>query len=249
MSATFSWPAGKRAAVSLTWDDARESQLDYGLPILRRYACPATFYVLPAAVEARRADWLAAAREGHEIGNHTVHHPCSGNFSWQPANSMLEIFTLERLEAELLEANERLTRLFGAPPETYAYCCGQTFVGRGLAVKSYVPLIARHFLAGRLFRSEDSNLPERCDLAQLFGIQLDHLTFSEARAKVEAAIASGGWAIFAGHEVGDDPRALSTSPHVLAELCSYLQSRGDVWITTVRDGARHLASQRQDSAG
>ena len=33
----FSWPEGKHAAISLTFDDARISQVDNGLPILDEY--------------------------------------------------------------------------------------------------------------------------------------------------------------------------------------------------------------------
>src|SRR5690606_14099967 len=39
------WPGGKRAAVSLSFDDAAVSQLDYVVPILNRYGVRGTFYV------------------------------------------------------------------------------------------------------------------------------------------------------------------------------------------------------------
>src|SRR5690606_38192340 len=105
-------------------------------------------YVTPSAIERRLDGWKRAVDEGHEIGNHTLTHPCSGNFSFS-RNNALESYTLEQMERELLGANEVIERMLGFAPRTFAYPCGQTFVGRGEHHRSYVPLIARHFLAGR----------------------------------------------------------------------------------------------------
>jgi peptidoglycan/xylan/chitin deacetylase (PgdA/CDA1 family) len=49
VSKSFSWPEGKRAAVSLSFDDARLSQIDTGLALFRRLGVKATFYVVPEA--------------------------------------------------------------------------------------------------------------------------------------------------------------------------------------------------------
>ena len=43
------WLEGKTAALSLTFDDARLSQVDQGLPLLDAYGVKATFYVLDSA--------------------------------------------------------------------------------------------------------------------------------------------------------------------------------------------------------
>ena len=67
---------------SLTFDDGRDSQVDVGLPLLYSFGVKATFYPLPEAVGERLEGWKAAAAAGHEIGNHTVGHPSTGNFSW-----------------------------------------------------------------------------------------------------------------------------------------------------------------------
>ena len=92
----FSWPAGKRAAISLTFDDARFSQIDNGLPLLDEYGTKATFYVLIRPLEERLSDWKKAAANGHEIGNHTMTHPCSGNFPFARERA-LENYTLEKM--------------------------------------------------------------------------------------------------------------------------------------------------------
>ena len=70
------WPDGHQAAVSLTYDDGLDSQLANAAPELRRFGFKATFFLTRENMEARVADWVALARQGHEIGDHTFHHPC-----------------------------------------------------------------------------------------------------------------------------------------------------------------------------
>jgi hypothetical protein len=60
----FPWPDGRRAALSLTFDDARESQVDVGIPLLSAQGVRATFYVQPEGVRKRLAGWKAALAAG-----------------------------------------------------------------------------------------------------------------------------------------------------------------------------------------
>src|SRR5512146_1305701 len=66
----FEWPQDKAVGVSLSFDDARASQLDAGVPLLNTYGVKATFYVSIPPAQQRRADWKAVLAAGHEIGNH-----------------------------------------------------------------------------------------------------------------------------------------------------------------------------------
>ncbi len=231
-SSGFRWPAGKRAAVSLTFDDARPSQIDRGIPILDAHGVKATFYVSPANLPRRLDGWRAAVANGHEIGNHTMTHPCSGNFAFARANA-LEDYTLERMETELLNANAECDRLLGVVPRTFAYPCGQSFVGRGESLKSYVPLVARHFVVGRGAFSEIHNDPSFCDLACVTGLDGDDKPFEQLKAMVDRAAADGGWLVLFGHEVGEGGHQV-TRADALDALCRYcLDPANGVWIDTV----------------
>ena len=77
----FTWPNGAKAAVSLAYDDALNSQLDNALPALNTYGLKATFYLQLSSpvIEARLPEWRAAAANGHELGNHTLFHQCSAS--------------------------------------------------------------------------------------------------------------------------------------------------------------------------
>ena len=228
----FNWPDGKRVAVSLTFDDARQSQLDVGLPILDRYGIKATFYVSIPRAAQQAASWQAAIDAGHELGNHSLRHSCSANFLWK-ARYVLEDYTLEMMEEELLEANRQLAELFGVTPRTFAYPCGQDFVGRGRGRQSYVPVVARHFLAGRGFRDEYLNAPGICDLAKLGGTELDGLPAAELFSLLERAAENHLWLVFAGHEVGSGGHQ-TTRADALDQFAAYCADPNNgVWIDTV----------------
>jgi len=229
---SFRWPEGRRAALSLSFDDARESQLDRGIPILARHGIKATFYVSLHNVEPRLAGWRAVTAAGHEIGNHTVRHPCSVNFEWSRDNA-LEDYTLEDIEADIMEANSRIRDLLGVTPRTFAYPCGQSFVGRGEACASYVPVVARHFLAGRGFLSEVFNDPSVCDMAQLCGASCDAQPVEELKRLATGVLAQGGWLILCGHEVGTGG-GQSTPGAVLDEFCRHVSDPAlGLWVDTV----------------
>jgi hypothetical protein len=59
----FVWPNGARAAVSLAYDDALDSQLDHAIPTLDKYGLKGSFYLQLSnpAVDKRLADWRRAA--------------------------------------------------------------------------------------------------------------------------------------------------------------------------------------------
>jgi len=250
---SFPWPNGAVAAVSITFDDTRPSQLDLGIPVLDTHGIGATFYANPDSMEARADDWGKAAARGHEMGNHTVSHPCSGNFCWARGNA-LEDYTLERMESELRECNERIRRALGIVPKTFAYPCGQTYVGRGENLKSYIPLVAKMFLAGRGFMAECMNDPQVCDLSHLTSFSADHVNHgflrmeADLKALVEHVSKEGGWLILTSHDVAKEPRHQAITVGELDGLCRILKdpARG-IWTATVADAAKHLLESRGKS--
>ncbi len=237
------WPEGKRAAISLTFDDARLSQIDFGIPLLDRYGVKATFYISPDNLKKRSGGWKQAVAKGHEIGNHTVSHPCTGNYSFSRENA-LEAFTLETMAAEIEEANRIIQRDLGQMPTAFAYPCGQTFVGRGKKTKSYVPLVATHFETGRLWLSEDSNDPDFCDPTQLLAVESDGKSFDQLLPMIQKAKSEGRWLILAGHETAGSG-SQTTSLETLEALCRYARAtENGVWIETVGKVARYILDQR-----
>ena len=239
----FEWPNGKRCAVSLTFDDGRASQIDNGIPILNRYGVHATFYVSPKPVAERIEDWRLAVVSGHEIGNHSMNHPCTGNFRWS-RHKALEDQTLETIARDIDSANRHIEDLLGLVPQTFAYPCGQKFVGRGKRLQSYVPVVAERFLAGRGWLDETPNDPEFCDLAQLLGMELDGLTFNEVRSLMDGTAKRGVWLVFAGHDIGGGGQQ-TVLESTLEAICKYAtEPVNGIWIDTVQSVAQYIRAQR-----
>lgn len=239
----FHWPEGKRVAVSLSFDDARTSQVDTGLDVINPTGVKVTFYVNPPAVRRRLDGWKRAVASGHEIGSHSVSHPCTGNFPWS-RNNALENYTLDQMSRMLDDASRQIQDLLGVHPVTFAYPCGQKFVGRGPELRSYAPLIGEKFLAGRGFMDEYYNDPLFCDLQQAGGIAFDDMDYIDMVKKIQDAAKQGGWLIFAGHDIGHKGFQV-TDAIALAALCRYMQDPANgVWGDTVEHVARYIIKQR-----
>jgi peptidoglycan-N-acetylglucosamine deacetylase len=239
----FHWPNGKRVAVSLSFDDARTSQVDRGLDVINPTGVKVTFFVNPGGVKKRLEGWKRAVASGHEIGNHSVSHPCSGNFPWSFHNA-LENYTLDQMAQQLDDANAQIQSLLGVRVVTFAYPCGQKFVGRGRELKSYVPLVAEKFLVGRGFLDEYFNNPTFCDLAQAAGTVSDELEYSQMVKLISQAAQQGAWIIFAGHEIGDKAYQ-TTDATALAALCRYMQDPANgIWVDTVAKIGNYVREQR-----
>ena len=244
-NAEFNWPRGIKAAVSLSFDDARLSQVDIGIPVLDKYDVKATFYVSIPSLEKRVEKWKKAAANGHEIGNHSLKHACSGNFEFSRSRA-LENYTLDKMESEIDEAGRTIEKLLGVKTATFAYPCGQSFVGRGKNLKSYVPSIAERFIAGRGWMNEWHNSPVFCDLAKVFGMPMDGHDFTYIKELIERAAKNNGWLVLAGHEMKSSGTGLTTYTSMLEELCEYANDPANgIWIATVKDVAEYIIEQRK----
>jgi len=239
----FKWPEGKKMAISLTFDDARLSQIDKGIPLLDKYGVKGTFYVSPNAVTQRLDGWKKAVKNGHDIGNHSVVHPCTGNFKWARQKA-LEDYTLLSMKSELDSASNIINQLLGISPASFAYPCGQKFVGKGIYTQSYIPVIAAKFESGRGWLDEAANDPSYCDMAQLTGVELDGKTFDQILKLIETAKASGLWLVLAGHEM--DAEGVQTSRlETLEALCKYATDPANgIWIDNVHNIAAYVKAKR-----
>lgn len=241
----FHWPENKRCAVSLSFDDARLTAIDRGVPLLDQFDVKATFYVMPERVKQRHRQWQVAADHGHEMGCHTLTHPCSGNLAFiRKRGNALEEYTLEQMEQELTGANEAIEQLLGMRPRSFAYPCYHTFVGKGEQRQSYVPLVAKHFDVGRIGLNEFAADPSACDLAAVPSLSSDDATWQYMKAAIDQAREDGSWLVFAGHEV-NDPAPHATGPRELEQLCAYCTDPANgIWIDTLANIGTYVTQQQ-----
>lgn len=239
----FTWPEGIRAAVSLTFDDARLSQITTGIPILDRFGVHATFYVSLHNLTMKHDEWRNAASSGHEIGNHTTSHPCSRGL-YTPQKVCLEDFTLETIEADIVSANAALESLLGRRPVSFAYPCGQTYVGEGAARRSYKPVVARHFMTGRGFPQTRPNDPATLLPEYLRSRDLDNATPDQALSSVNEAADVSGWLVFTGHEIGDGSARQTIDVGTLEALLRVAADGGGILFGTVETVATYILANR-----
>jgi peptidoglycan/xylan/chitin deacetylase (PgdA/CDA1 family) len=183
-------------------------------------------------------------KDGHEIGNHTLTHPCSGNYPWSK-HKAIEDYTLDQMRTEMVESNKKIESLLGVRPTLFAYPCGQTYVGRGANTKSYVPLVAGLFFVGRTYRDKIANDPSFCDFAQITGIDMDNTDFEEILPLLESARRNGQWLVLGGHEMGDSGFQ-TTRLEMLRKLMAYaLDPANGVWIAPMGTVAKYINETRQ----
>jgi hypothetical protein len=229
-------------AVSLTFDDGTQNQLDKAIPALNEHGLRGTFYLNPRGEnwQRRLEPWQQVAADRHEIGNHTLSHLCSNNYTG--ATGGLEDCTLAEIEADILAAQGRLVQLAPHQHEwTFAYPCYCTFVGRGAARQSYVPVVARHFLAGRAGGEYGfGNQPQAVDLACVWGLGVERMSGFEMIGLVEELTSSGQWVILTLHEI--EGQRLTVGSYDYQMLLRYLQRRREtIWTAPVVEVARKIA--------
>lgn len=239
----FPWPEGKKLAISVSFDDSRLSNLEYGIPLFNKYGIRGTFYVHPSVVEKNLSGWKNAVAKGHEMGNHTLVHPCSENFIWSRSNS-LESYTLTSMRKELTDANRQIKDLLGVTPVSFAYTCGQTFVGKGEGKKSYVPLIAELFTAGRGWLNEAPVDPLYADLAEVNGMKMDDMAFEDIMPMINYVRDNNLWLVLVGHDTGPEKNGQTTRLDFLEELCTYINDNSDIWAAPVGEVASYVETTR-----
>ena len=146
-----------------------------------------------------------------------MRHPCSGNFPFARAVA-LEEYTLEEIRDDIDAADRFIVDTLGVRARTFAYPCEQTFVGRGRDCRSYVPVVAERFLAGRGYRGEIANYSGYCDLSRFDAAGCDSTGFDELARLIDAAAATGSWLILCGHEIGVPDDRLNTDADVLRRV-------------------------------
>lgn len=246
MSAFQSWPGKRRAAISLSFDDSVLSHLENAFPVLQRWGLRGTFYVLPGEgsfFEAHIDRWRLLHENGHELGNHTLSHPCSREHRFTPPKNALEEWTLEQIEADIDAATQRLEALVpGLGPMSFAYPCGESFVGEGPSRRSYIPSVARRFAVARGVGNTDND-PHTCDLHMVHSWLVTGVSAEQMIAMIQPTVEAGRWGIFCFHGIGGDHASVATE--ALEGLARYLKEREDeIWVETVDAVGRYLAGAR-----
>lgn len=240
----FPWPGGRKAAVSLAYDDAIPSQLDHAIPALDRHGLKGSFYLTLGSdtLRTRQREWIAAARNGHELGNHTLFHQCSASQpdrAWVEPHRDLDNTTVAQMVDQVRLANVLLAALDGRSERTMTVPCGDTQARDG----NYVDAVAADFVA--IKRGQGGVIDDmiRIDPAAVpVDVPVD-ATGEQLIARVEEAARRGTMVGFTFHGIGGDYLAVSKEAH--EQLLRHLAAHPDVyWVAPFVDIMRHVASHR-----
>lgn len=241
----FRWPEGARAAVSLAYDDAVPSQLDNAIPALNRHGLRASFYLTLGhpSIEQRMEEWRAAARQGHELANHTLFHQCAGGTpatAWVPPQRDLRNTTAEQMREQVVLANTMLQALDGQRERTFTVPCGH----RIASGQDYVSLVRDQFVAIKGASGAVVPSMRALDLHAVPVAAPSNVTGHELIAAVKQAGERGTMVNFTFHGIGGDHLSVSKEAH--EELLRFLAANRKLyWTDTFLNIMRHVKREQQ----
>jgi peptidoglycan/xylan/chitin deacetylase (PgdA/CDA1 family) len=240
----FGWPAGARVAVSLSYDDALASQLDHALPALNRRGLKASFYLTLASptVAQRLPEWRQAAAQGHELGNHTLFHPCSRSApgrDWVAPHRDLDRTPVAALHDEIVLANTLLKAIDGRDERSFTAPCADRLAG-GVP---YMPAVRTLFVAAKARAGRgitaDATTSDPYDIETAVPVAVDGAAL--VRLVEDAAAAGTGRALLSitFHGIGAEHLAVSTQAH--ETLLDHLATHpGRYWVAPLVAIMRHV---------
>ena len=235
---------GKQCSVVLTYDDALNVHLDNVVPALDSAGLKGTFYLIgeSPAVKNRIPEWRAVAKHGHELGNHSLRHPCDGSVSgrsWITKENDLSKYTPDRAVNEILIANTLLQAIDGTTERTFAFPCGDTKID----TVSFYNKLEKDFVAARGVKEGMQPL-ESIDLKNVYCYFINGHSGNYMIDLVKKAIETKTLLVFLFHGVGGEHN-LNVSLEAHRQLVQYLkQNENKIWIAPMVEVAKFIKTKQ-----
>jgi len=233
--AQIAWPKDKVAAVVLTYDDALHSQLDIAIPQLDAAGFKGTFFLDGDFTPADMRRWREARRAGHELGNHSLFHPCPRAMLPDRKNYYAENYDVDRMLGEIAAMNNVLFGIDGKTMRTYSVPCSQTVVG-GV---DYIDGLRKSGLVKYVRTGGDQYKSVVTDLAglDLYRIPsygpVDRPGAATLIAYAERVRSAKGLGVLQFHGTGGDYLEVTAEAH--QQLLDWLRKHPEVWVGTFQD--------------
>lgn len=235
-AAPVKWPGEQKVAISLSYDDALLSQLQHAIPALNRHSLKASFYLSLSSpvVQTHIQQWRQAAEQGHELGNHTLFHPCSKRMlgrDWVKSYNDLSTIPVEEMRQRLITANAFLYALDGKTQRTFTPPCFDTRAADG----NYVELVRHLFVSVK----GDEKLPS--GFAHLY-MPEEGASAKKMIAEIQRIARRAKLINVLFHGVGGDYLAVDAGEH--EKLLQYLAGNEDrYWVDTYLNIIQHVNAQ------
>ena len=230
--------AGFKSALTYTFDDAQPSQIEhYGE--LEATGVRMTFYITSGSNSASAAfdtTFSQAVRDGHEMGNHTVHH-CYTNLT-NCANG-----SATNLDAELDDCTGYIVGHFG---QSAVWTAASPYGDTGYDSPDAARFFLNRGVQGGTVAPNDNTDP--------FNLPCHAATEGEAvdgfNGAIDGAEAAGRWLIMLIHTI--NPTAANwyapIDISVITGSIAHAQSLGDVWIDALVNVGAYWRGQKLLSA-
>lgn len=238
-----------RCIVSLAYDDALPCHFESVAPLLEENGLRGTFYVpCGPSFFAHTESWREVAAQGHELGNHTVFHPCHDQ-AWLDESYNLRNYTKQRWSDEVRLANSVLSLVDGRSVRSFGNTCHHNVIGSGENESSVEALAPDFFIAAR---GEYNARPINLKKINWFNLGTrvgDHASFEQLRADIIRMRSRGGWSIITFHGVGPRDHALHIDEEEHHAFIEWLSGQQDsIWVAPVRTVSEALKPTRRTLA-
>jgi peptidoglycan/xylan/chitin deacetylase (PgdA/CDA1 family) len=236
---------GKSCAVVLTYDDGLNIDLTNVIPALDSVDLKGTFYISDYfdGLKDQIFKWRKAAAEGHELGNHTVWHPCEGG---RPGREFvkpdvdLNNYTVSRMTKEIRTMNNMLEAINGKTERTFAYPCGDMKIHD----TAYLAGMKKDFIAARGVTPAMQTI-DKVDLYNIDCYGINGETGDQLIDLVEQAMNTNTLLVFLFHGVGGE-HSLNVSLDAHSQLLHFLQqNKKNIWIAPMIDVAKYIQQYQQ----
>jgi hypothetical protein len=226
--------AGFKSALTYTLDDAQPSQLEHYAE-LAATGVRMTFFVTSGNAGGNAnfdATFTQAVRDGHEIGNHTVHH-CRADLTGCSTG------TSASLDTELDGCTSYITEHFGQPS---VWTAASPYGDNGYSAPDQQRFFLNRGVAGGTIAPNDGsdpfNLPCHAAVADE--------TVDSFNQVIDATNKAGRWAIMLVHTIS--PTAANwyapIDISVITGSVSHAQSLGEVWIDSMVNVGAYWRAQK-----
>jgi peptidoglycan/xylan/chitin deacetylase (PgdA/CDA1 family) len=212
---------GYTGAVSFTYDDARTSQIPILLPQLDALKIKATFFICLTGAggdfEAKKADWIQAAKNGHELANHTkAHVSMPGDTEAKPL-----ITEMAKYLRDLDPVVESVTFAYPGCGVNGKNAVGsEDFIARGCGQTSYA------------WGTQPS------DWMNVQGLIMNPSNTSTAINMLHAAKSANTWVVTIVHDVKENPDQYSMTPGENKKMLEAAVA-DNLWIDTYQNIAAY----------
>jgi peptidoglycan/xylan/chitin deacetylase (PgdA/CDA1 family) len=226
--------AGFKSALTYTFDDAQPSQIEHYAD-LQAMGVRLTFFITSGSNTASAgfdSTFSQAVRDGHEMGNHTVHH-CHADLSGCSNGSATS------LDAELDDCTSYIVSHFGAPA---VWTAASPFGDTGYDTPDQTRFFLNRGVGGGTIAPGDNSDPFNLPIhAAVEGETVDSFN-----AAIDGAETAGRWLIFLVHTI--TPTAANwyapIDVSVVTGSAAHAASLSDVWIDSMANIGAYWRAQK-----